>query len=307
MPLYENHANNIEPYRIIHNHTLTIQTDYSNLNSVLSGPFFSDLFLNVCMLLHALHADYGFCFSQLPAAPGWNMFQREYMRGGQRKPTEWKALQAECSKKWSLMRRAEKDVYLAKAAEEQGFRDEAARCPLSSSGLPADGSHSWAGEAAGNLTTNALKTISRQRLMTTYMNFKESSIWKEFDCGLFTADGCMSLDSVDVSSEWTTIQETWLQYAKPDTELPDVLRKADVEQVHIHHKTCHSLYGHCKSVEGRSLATRFVHSMSSLLQTGGTGTKNVLFSHKFATFCSPILTPTNDTRCDVNNESVEIG
>lgn len=168
------------------------------------------------------------------------------------------------------MTESEQDAYHAKAAEEQAMRVEAAQCPFPSRFSKANGlppAETLAQEAAANLSANALKKISRQRLMTTYTEFRQSPAWNELEAGLHTPDGCMDLDCIDVETPLTSIQETWDNFVRGD--VGDVLSVSEDFASTVHHTVCHMEYGACKTLPGNSLAAKFVHSMASLIAEGG--------------------------------------
>lgn len=119
--------------------------------------------------------------------------------------------------------------------------------------------------AAGRLCKNALKAVSRQRLMTTYIGYRESSAWREFD-GICTPDGCMSLDDIDLLTDRDSIHCQWNDFAKLATELPCELDELDTST--CHHATCHMECGVCKLSPGMSLATKYVHALASMLKDG---------------------------------------
>ena len=124
------------------------------------------------------------------AGQGWNVFQREFMAGKQRHPSEWKKKLKECSRIWTSMKDDAKEIYRQKAADEQTLRNEASVHPLDSKAAKAAKGGSSQSAASSSdpppvdsfgLCRNALKAVSRQRLMSTYTAFRESTAWKEFD------------------------------------------------------------------------------------------------------------------------------
>lgn len=100
------------------------------------------------------------------------------MSGQQIHPHEWKAKQSMCSQKWASMTKEEKNRFEIKAKEEQASRNEVAQCPLQTKvAKKASASSSSAVEvhnapAESGLCRNALKSVSRQRLMNTYIVFR---------------------------------------------------------------------------------------------------------------------------------------
>ena len=194
------------------------------------------------------------------------------MSGNQRHPSEWKRMQKICRQPWASMTDANKAQFHHKAQEEQALREEAASCPLPSKAAkaatvdPASSSTALVeASAAGRLCKNALKAVSRQRLMTTYIGYRESSAWREFD-GICTPDGCMSLDDIDLLTDRDSIHCQWNDFAKLATELPCELDELDTST--CHHATCHMECGVCKLSPGMSLATKYVHALASMLKDG---------------------------------------
>ena len=76
------------------------------------------------------------------------------------------------------------------------------------------------GTAAEHLCRNAKKRISRQRVLTSYMKFREASEWQELDGGVCDPDGALALDYIDMHSSEETVFQEWDTFAKPTTEPP---------------------------------------------------------------------------------------
>lgn len=164
------------------------------------------------------------------------------------------------------MTESDRAPYMAKALEEQSFREEAMRCPHQSKFLRSSKEQSGLGDTAENLPRSGLKAVSRQRMMASYTAFRESAAWRQYEGGIGTPDGCIALDDIDMETDLSTIQRMWEDFVKPEAELPAEFEPPDHS---VHHSTCRGEFGKCKSSYGVNLATKYVHSMASLLQEGG--------------------------------------
>ena len=188
---------------------------------------------------------------------GWNIFQREWMAGQQLEPAQWKLKQHECSQKWKTMSEAEKDRFVAAAAEEEGRRSDAALEAWPSKRAPST-------DEGVQLPRGAMKLVSRQKTIVTYRNFKESPWWDELGYGLSTADGVLRLDDIDLKQTDREMSEKFAGFVKPVNELPEQMHFEDDPSVH--HTACQ--FGECQSHTSALFASRFVNSMADQLTTG---------------------------------------
>lgn len=181
------------------------------------------------------------------------------MSGQQLCPEDWKAKAAECSKTWRSMSEAEKDTFVAAAAEEQGQRDDLACQPWPSK---CSVRQDMPTAPAISLPRSAHKAVSRQRCMASHRNFKDSDWWQELGCGVSCADGILRLDDIDLDSSKEDLFAKFYEFAKPASEMPESWSWA--ESVNVHHTTC--LSGQCVASPSASLASKYVWSMSNLVQ-----------------------------------------
>ena len=148
---------------------------------------------------------------------GWNVFQRQFTAGQQLSPGEWKRANKECSRKWQAMTVAEREPYTATALEEQSLREQLLHEPFSSRDQH-DGC-----ELEKLVPKNAQKTLSLHRLLATYRGYKGSSWWENFDAGLCSADGAMSLDLIDLETPQEDMQARWDRFVNSATVQVDAL------------------------------------------------------------------------------------
>lgn len=183
------------------------------------------------------------------------------MQKQQLDPGSWHEELRKCSQQWHQMNTTQRDLYFAQAAEEQALRQAASLEPLPSKVPPADLQGT---EAAQHLTRNALKTISRQRCLASYQQFRKAAEWQQVDAGLCNADGALDLDYVDMDMADDDIRHAFEQFAMPAREW----KKPDTNTVEIHHNVCHAEFRICKSDARFRLATCFVHGLAQLVSCG---------------------------------------
>lgn len=130
------------------------------------------------------------------------------MGGQQLSPKSWHKEIKRCGALWRSMDSQHRDQYKAKAAEEQALRENACFEPLPPKmphlDLPPAVSEIQ-GTAAEHLCRNAKKRISRQRVLTSYMKFREAREWQELDGGVCDPDGALALDYIDMHSSEETV------------------------------------------------------------------------------------------------------
>ena len=201
--------------------------------------------------------------------PGWNLFQKEAMSGKQLEPEMWKEHQRECSFRWKQLSAEERAKYEMQAAEEQALREAAASEPFQAKKPgPNQAEH---GGAASYLCRNAKKTVARQRLMASYMHFRSASEWSEFDTGVFSAEGAVGLDIIDLETDMSEIAKQWECFAEPASDIPADWKgnHAASASEEIHHSICHQNHGGlCKSTPHLDLVTQFVHSLADFVNSG---------------------------------------
>lgn len=191
---------------------------------------------------------------------GWNIYQRTMMAGLQLDPSAWKQKLKEVSCCWREMDAHQRDPYVAQAIAEQALRETAAHEPLPAKQPPSSAAKHDG--AAGLLCRNAQKSVSRQRSMVTYKQFKASDEWQEHD-GICCADGAINLDLIDIVTKDDDIQGQWDQYARPADKLPALV------DMPIHHSVCHAEFGGlCKASPWLRVATQFVWSMNDVISSG---------------------------------------
>jgi len=194
------------------------------------------------------------------------------MQGQQLNPDEWMDTQKDCARRWHAMTAEERSQYHAKAAEEQGNREEACLQPFSSiarSRNPRDPSlpdpiFPAAFDAAQHLSKNSLKRVGRHRTFTSYLEFKESNLWQHHEAGLATSDGALGLDLIDLESTEEDITHKWDLFARSkadgDWELP-----ADGNI--IHNTTCFKDYGGCRKFLKQEVCL-LVHNLAKHVESG---------------------------------------
>eukprot|EP00434_Breviolum_minutum_P006290 symbB.v1.2.005550.t1/scaffold258.1/size251559/4 len=146
----------------------------------------------------------------------WNVFQRDFMKDLQLSPDQWGARLQQCKDAWRVLPEAERALYTAKAAEEEGLRNEASIQPLppKSQSSQAQADHLPAAfDAASELGRNALKKLSKHRVFASYKKLKESDLWTSHGTGLASFDGALSLDLIDLRATEDEIFETWQEFA----------------------------------------------------------------------------------------------
>lgn len=125
------------------------------------------------------------------------------MAGQQLSPGEWKSANKECSRKWRAMTDVEREPYIAIALEEQSLREQLLHEPFSSR------DQCQGCDLEKLVPKNAQKTLSLHRLLATYREYKGSSWWDNFDAGLCSADGALSLDLIDLETPQEEMQASW--------------------------------------------------------------------------------------------------
>lgn len=157
-----------------------------------------------------------------------------------------------------------------KANYEQYLRDEAKLQPFSSKldTTPVLGNAAF--DAASTLGTvggsNALKRISRPRLIETYRRFSDSEMWGTSGLGLSSADGCLRLDLLDLQSPESAVVDTmW----KAMHSLPgSTSGSGEHPDGGLHHDTCHSVFGHCQRRAHATLAKKMVKNFNQFFSNG---------------------------------------
>lgn len=177
------------------------------------------------------------------------------------RPTEYKRAVRECAISWRNECADVREAFEDKAAYEQSVREEAKRQPL-----PAKIKQTSHGEAAFDaaalLGPKALEKISIHRLVVSYRDYMQSSMWGLSGLGLASSDGCLRLDSIDL--------------ATPDKDLceaMDIALRQPAEQPHSEEKfarfqTCQDQWGHCKGKLHTALAAQFVKNFGHLYNAG---------------------------------------
>lgn len=182
-------------------------------------------------------------------------------------PEEWQAKVRECSSTWNTMADSEKDSFHAMAAEEVGLREEAMRQPFQSAHDLAQGVRCLGNagfDAASALPKSGLKATSLHRLLLTYQRYKSNEAWSDFDCGLATADGAMSLDGIDLDSSQEDLLSKWSTFAGPALHSGG----QPVDSGSLHHTVCGSGPGLCETLPHRDLATKFARSLHHFIKEG---------------------------------------
>lgn len=213
-----------------------------------------------CLLFPTAHFVYPFKLL------GWNVFQREMMSGKQLVPGEWKEENARCSALWSSMTPEEKGPYEAIAAAEQSLRENASHEPFT----PKVRSDEQAGMPAADLLSKAASTtVSKQRLLATFSRFRDATEWAEVDAGLFSADGALSLDSIDLAATDTEIRQQWEPFTQLCSKAPKCFNDFNTSQLQPHHTTCFQNHGGLyKQTPHLTLLTKLVHSMADFVSSG---------------------------------------
>ncbi len=190
------------------------------------------------------------------------------MKDLQLSPDQWSAKLQQCKDAWRVLPEAQRAFYTAKAAEEEGLRNEASFQPLppklQSSQAQAD--HLPAAfDAASELGRNALKKLSKHRVFASYKKLKNSDLWKHHGAGLASFDGALSLDLIDLSATADEIFETWQEFASSNRLNRNWVPDADCE---IHHRTCWATYGCCVNSINKALTNKLVHGLADHLSGG---------------------------------------
>ena len=162
-----------------------------------------------------------------------------------------------------------KDVYNARAAEENGLRMEAARQPFPSKFELEEGSVDLQGaafNAVPHLSKNALATISQRRLMATYKRFKTADVWDDFDAGIACSNGVLHLDHVNLRDTDETLTGQWRHFADAFGGFADDSTAAP--EASVQYTTCHREYGHCCRLPHTDLARKYVGKLADLVAAG---------------------------------------
>ena len=172
-----------------------------------------------------------------------------------------------CSKSWRELDQSAKDAFEAKARHEQYTRQEAASQPLKSKYDrvgPSFGDASF--DAAAELGTKALRKIRLPRLVSTYREFSQTDLWATAGLGLASADGCLSLDRIDlVSTDKEVVAKMRAALHEPATSSVDL----DAEDhVGLHHQTCFQVFGHCRELPHGEVARKYVMNFEQFLSDG---------------------------------------
>ena len=130
------------------------------------------------------------------------------------------------------------------------------------------GSLATGAEAHGThgLSGKAMKSISRQRSVSSYSQFKDSKWWDELSLGLSCADGILKLDDVDVVTPEANLLQEFRQFSQGASEKHLFQDLGDEERGDVHHKAC--LAGECDSDSVASTARRLVWCMARMLKRG---------------------------------------
>ena len=127
------------------------------------------------------------------------------------------------------------------------------------------GQAAW--DAAQDLSRNALKKISLQRVHATYQQFQEDNAWDFWNGGIACAEGCLRLDCIDLQKDNDELGRMWKSAV--EEPIPNELwveKDSRVEQVH--HQVCHALHGSCESATDTQLSKKFVDSLHRLIASG---------------------------------------
>ena len=157
-------------------------------------------------------------------------------------------------------------VYQAQAVHENHVRAEASLQPFlpKVADFTVDHVPGPAFDAAAMLGKNGLKTVSKQRTLVTYQNYKQSSLWKGHCAGLATADGALGLDLIDVQSSQEDLTATWQCFAQSEPKQDPFPPQEDGE---IHHSACWSNHGCCKKVLKKDVVLAMVFSLADHLES----------------------------------------
>ena len=197
------------------------------------------------------------------------MFQREMTQGQQLSPDQWNQELKKCSKQWKGMDDSAKAPFVAKALAEQDLRRTTASEPLPSKvprgpdmpALPASAATST------DLSRNARKAISRQRVMATYIQFRNAHEWGELDAGICSPDGALDLDHIQMDMSDDEIRVEFDKFSKPAPEWTHDSHDTNL----VHHSTCHADWGVCKSSKLFHLAQKFVHGLAQHVSSSSLG------------------------------------
>ena len=190
------------------------------------------------------------------------MFQREWMKGQQIHPSEWKLKQAECRDRWHAMNAEERYPHIAAANAEQGARDLLSQIPHPSKH---DEAKSDSLEDLPDVTRAGHKLISKQRLFLSYARFKaDSDTWSQHGAN---ADGLMPLDDINLNATDDQLLEMFSAFAKPAAS--GSVPKPSENGPAVHHTACQR--DECKTSSYFGLAEKFVESMASFLSSGTLG------------------------------------
>lgn len=226
------------------------------------------------------------------------------MQRSQLQPGSWKDRVQELSEKWRALTPMEQELYAAKAAEEQAFRENAAHEPFHSKAeveakksavAPVD-------NAAQNLSRNARKTVARQRVMATYQRFISAPEWKSHDAGISSAVGALDLDYVNMDLTDQDVNDKWDGFSMPHGDLPlewkegakkqqEIFRQLETE---CHHTVCHAEYGVCSSSPWLAVVTKYVYSLSDFVASGAWASVLIcVLGHGNSNPAIALNTPTN--------------
>lgn len=181
------------------------------------------------------------------------MFQRERMQNQQLSPGDWNLRVGELAQEWRELPEVERAFYSATAMEEDALRKEASRQPFhgkaGARGLNKPDSDAGPGiDAVSQLSAKTLKTVSCQRCLQTYKEYKLSKEWGDFDAGISNADGALKLDAIDLDSTDIQIEELWSAFARAPAEKGSEPTAAS----DVHHLTCFAKHGFCPRVQAQS-------------------------------------------------------
>lgn len=195
------------------------------------------------------------------------------MQKQQLSPNEWSSKLAEAREKWGTLAEAERQCYIAKAAEEEGLRREACKQPFlprgshsSVSNCSADVIGPAAFDAASQLGRTSLKKITKHRVLATYRRFREAPEWTLYNCGLASHDGALHLDLIDTETLEEEIQKEWQDFVKVTYDPGQLPSQGNCPG--IHHRTCWTMFGFCASSSNKVSISKLVSGMGDCVANG---------------------------------------
>ena len=159
------------------------------------------------------------------------------------------------------------DPYHAKAAHENGLREEAMLQPLpsreeiKSNTVPLGAAGFNAAELLGR---TAQQKVVKQRLQTTYSRFQEDDSWNTWNAGVANSETCLRRDLVRLSDRNEDIEATWNEAVRK----PQAVTWSDDQRDLVHHETCHMKHGFCSKSCNLKDAQQLVVSVHRLVANG---------------------------------------